>query len=101
MIVLFDGQDEDASSSAKEWLGGVGTLVAWGTFGSGTLKLQFRPAGESTWIDVGVHTELTADGIANFEIHAVGDIRANLASSTNPDLDVIVGKKEGTLRLSN
>ncbi len=77
------------------------TIFVYGDFGSGgTATLQASPDGGTTYIDVpdatGAATAFTANGMANFELYANGDviaanrvnIRIALAGSTSPDLDI-------------
>lgn len=77
----------DGNSTVIGWPGGLGTFAAWGTFGSGTAKLQWSPDG-TTYVDV-TSASLTAAGYKNFEI-GPGRLRANLAGSTAPALKVQV-----------
>lgn len=66
-------------------------FIAEGTWGSGTAKLQFRPSGHTTWIDV-TGASMTADGYKDVELKATTDVefRVNLAGSTSPDLNFTI-----------
>lgn len=75
----------DGNTTAVKFDGGKGTLSVWGTFGSGTAKLQ-RSVDNSTWIDVS-GASFTANGQINFECAACY-LRVNLAGSTTPSLNV-------------
>lgn len=82
-IVATGTLDADGSVTFF-WPGGGGTFVGQGTFGSGTLDLQWSEDG-SNYVAVGTDTTLTADGKAYF-IHEAGNMRVNLSGSTSPDL---------------
>jgi hypothetical protein len=64
--------------------GGKYNLVAFGTFGSGTFKLQRLLADGATYLDVS-GASFTANGQATIEIPA-GQYRMNLAGATGPSL---------------
>lgn len=65
-------------------------LVAYGTWGSGTLTLQFSPDGGTTWITVS-GVSLTANGYVGNIIASQGDqVRAVLTGATSPSLTVIL-----------
>lgn len=61
-------------------------IDAAGTFGGGTISPQ-KKAANGDWITLGSST-LTAAGAINVEIPRGTEIRASLAGSTNPDIDV-------------
>lgn len=79
----------DGQTTAVKWPGGKGTFAAEGTFGAGTVKLQWRPDSTWTYIDV-ASASLTAAGYKNFEISA-GDLRIDIAGSTTPAVDTHIG----------
>ena len=91
MKTLFAAQAADGQSATFAWDGGRGTFTAWGTFGSGTVKLQMSPDGGSTWIDMldvnGNAVSETANGMALFELAAGVKIRADLSGSTSPTIN--------------
>jgi len=64
-------ENGSATSSNIVWPGGLGTLIATGTFSSATLTLQALASDNVTWVDVGADTTMTADGIGNFELGAM------------------------------
>lgn len=75
------------------------TVSVFGTFGSGTVTLQYSPDGGSTKIDVtqnGTAVTFTANGGRNVELgfsNKLGEeilLYATMAGSTTPDVDVIV-----------
>lgn len=72
-------------SVAFHWPGGGGTFKGQGTFGSGTLTLQFSEDGGSTYTDIGTETTFTANG-AGYFIQEKGDIRVNLSGATSPSI---------------
>ena len=73
-------QNASATGSAFAWRGGSGTFSAVGTYNSGTVKLQFLGPDNTTWIDVGSDTTLTANGGGNFELPPA-QIRAAVTGS--------------------
>lgn len=83
--------------SASPWYdhgGGRVTYAAQGTFGSGTVALQFSLDDGSTWSSVGSAANLTAAGVAGAEIPPCL-IRVNLSGSTSPNLNVVIGHTGG------
>jgi len=94
-ITLSSGTTADGQTTVKTWPGGDGSFVSWGTWGSGTNKLQFAAeAGTTiattsfTWIDVpGV--SLTANGIVNFRVGPTS-IRSSLSGSTSPSIQTVI-----------
>lgn len=78
----------DGAASSVAWQGGEGTLIAYGTFGSGTVALQFSPDNGNTWIDAGV--SLTADGHGAFDLPAGVSLRANLSGASSPSVNVSI-----------
>lgn len=58
-------------------------LVAYGTFGSGTVTFAQTPDGGTTWITLGT---ATAAGRVEVFLYHAGAIRASLAGSTAPTL---------------
>ncbi len=83
----------DGNGTAKGYAGGPGTFWAYFTSGTGTVKLQWLPAGSTVnthWIDLPLVT-LSATGCINFAV-SEGSLRA-VASSTGstPSIDVGIG----------
>lgn len=76
----------DGNTTAVYFSGGKGTFTVFGTFGSGTAKLQRSVDDGTTWIDV-TSASLTADGQINFEFSAC-KLRTNLAGATGPSLTI-------------
>lgn len=65
-------------------------LYAWGTWGSGTLTFEYSPNGGTTWIALS-GVSLTANGNSSaLRLPPGFQIRAVLAGSTNPALNVTV-----------
>jgi hypothetical protein len=64
---VLDAATATANSSSVNWMGGVGTIAASGTWDSATVKLQVSPDDGTTWLDVGTASTLSDDGCANFE----------------------------------
>lgn len=68
---------------------GLGTqreyfLSASGTFGGGTLTLEFRETGTTTWIAVSSVTGLTAANLVRFTAPKNSEVRVALTGSTTP-----------------
>lgn len=84
-ITLLTLRTTDGNGNAADWPGGRGAFVAYGTFGSGTVKLQWSPDDGTTWLDVDksgeTYVTLTANGSGGFELPA-SQIRAALSGST-------------------
>lgn len=69
---------------AVDFSGGIATLSAFGTFGSGTLKWQASTDNGTTYIDIA-----NATGTAAYEVnmmHGPCKIRPVLSGATNPTL---------------
>lgn len=84
-LSLFSAQASDANGSAVDWPGGRGLWVAWGTWGSGSMKLQLSPDHGTTWIDMDSVTA-TANGGQLVDLPRI-QIRAALSGSTAPSLN--------------
>lgn len=70
-----------ATGSAVQWGGGTGVFTCVGTFGGGTVTLQFLGPDESTWVTMGFDTTLTANGSGMFTCPP-GKIRAAVSGGT-------------------
>lgn len=81
MNVLSNAFSANGSSSSRQWHGGTGHMVASGTFGSGTLTVQYSDDSGSTWY--GTKT-LTASGDVEFSFPP-GLVRMTLSGATGPD----------------
>lgn len=84
----------DGNSATIAWPGGYGSMLASGTWGSGTLKLQFTINGGTTWVDV-ASISLTANGHKEFNIGSC-HLRMNLAGATNPAIAARVASFDGS-----
>lgn len=60
-VTLLTDATADGNGAAADWIGGSGLWVVWGTWNGASVKLQYSPDGEVTWIDVD-GAVLTADG---------------------------------------
>lgn len=91
MKLLFDSQTENGSSSSLSFIPSVynfgkGAVIAFGTWDTATMTLEFSPDG-TNWYAVGSDTTFTADGWSNFEMNGSVDLRATLSSvGENTDL---------------
>ncbi|WP_374601050.1 hypothetical protein [Niveibacterium sp.] len=72
-------QNASATSSAKSWPGGRGSVVASGSFGGATLQLQGLGPDGATWVSVGA--ALTSAGQTVFEMPP-GQIRILVSGGT-------------------
>lgn len=92
-ISLFSAQAANANGAAQSWPGGKGTFSAWGTFGGGTVTLQWSPDGGTTWLNADpsgfTFTTFTAGGIGGFELPTCS-IRAVLSGATAPNINARV-----------
>ncbi len=86
-VITADGQT--AAASVLPWVGGRGVFTAFGTFGSGTLKLQVSHDAGTTWIDVDrsgdTFVTFTTNGQGGFEL---GNclLRTSLSGATAPTI---------------
>jgi hypothetical protein len=78
---LLSAAGSSAIGSTTTWCGGVGMFNAVGTFGGGTVKLQYIGADGTTWIDAGSSTAVVAASGALFELPP-GQIRAVIVGSS-------------------
>ena len=72
-------QNANATSAAKNWPGGRGSLVVSGVFGGTTVQLQGLGPDGATWVAVG--SALTSAGQVLFEMPP-GQIRALVTGGT-------------------
>lgn len=82
----------DGNSSEVAWGGGLGTLVAEGTFGTGTVALQVSIDEGTTWITY-TGSGMTSSEVEQFQIGPCM-LRANLAGATSPTIRVRIGRIE-------
>lgn len=74
----------NGNSDVLDWPGGSGTFAVYGTFSSGTMKLQTSFDAGTTWIDV-ASTSFTANNQVNVTV-APCKVRVNLAGAGSPNL---------------
>ena len=86
MEKVFTTATATATSTVYNWPGGVGQFMADGTWDSATLNMEMSPDEGTTWFEVGSDTNLTAKGLANFELGPC-DIRANLTVTGTSSLN--------------
>ncbi|SFH96573.1 hypothetical protein [Planctomicrobium piriforme] len=100
MIQPFAAQTADGNSTAFDWPGGVGVMIANSTFGSGTVKLQMSPddpTGTPTnWVDV-TSISMTAAGTVRFELPPC-KVRCVLSGSTAASLNTWLGRALRTVQ---
>jgi len=77
----------DGQTAAYTWPGGLGLFTAYGTFGSGTAKLQYSVDDGTTYIDAGADSEFTSDDGIVFELPNCL-ARADLSGYTSPTLNI-------------
>ena len=73
--------------------GGTAQVVYWGTFGAGTVALEYSPDGGTTWISLDT---ATANGVASVVIPA-GQVRGSVSGGTSASLNLSVTGVEFTL----
>ena len=84
-------------SEALEWRGGEGQVAAQGTFGGGTLSLQFSLDNGSTWTNLEDDPASTIAANGSFAFRSMKTdpesykLRLNLSGATSPNLKVRVG----------
>lgn len=76
----------DGTLDSIQWRGGAGTLFAQGSFGGGTLTVEFTLDGGTTWTAVS-GVSLTAAGNDAIDVGPV-ILRVKLAGATNPSITV-------------
>lgn len=85
----FPVQTGDGQTTAIVWTGGRGVFTAWGTFGGGTVTLQWSPDSGVTWMNVDrsgdTFTTFTSNGTGGFELGSCS-LRCSLAGSTAPNI---------------
>lgn len=89
----------NANGAAFNFKGGRLVLGAFGTFGGGTLALQYTIDSDATWIALGpqtpgaLPTSLTAAGTVAVYLPPIR-LRVSLAGSTTPSLSYWVGNAD-------
>lgn len=68
---------------------GLKTLYVWGSFGSGTVKLQVSPDNGTTWFDVTGLDNITAKFIGNSQLRG-SRVRINVSGSSGPTINAIL-----------
>lgn len=85
MATLDATLSADGDTDAIQWYGGKGTLFAQGTFGSGTIKVQFS-LDNSTWTDL-TGISLSAAGAKAIDIGPCL-LKVNLNGSTDASITI-------------
>lgn len=85
-MILMQDQTTNATSAAKRVNGGYYVFVANGTFGAGTVTLEYKPDGLGEFVSI-TDTALTAAG-GKYVRLGNGQVQATLSGATAPDLDV-------------
>lgn len=83
--LLFNAQAGDGDSAVVGWNGGMGSLVASGGFGGGTLTIKVADS-SGTYISLGTDAVLTAAGVVNFLLPPGFTIRGTLAGASGATL---------------
>ena len=79
---LLDAVSANGAGASTKGFGRKATVIAWGTFGGGTVAIQVSSDG-TNWAD---HTTFTAAGAADVDISAAAYVRGNLTGATAPSL---------------
>ena len=87
-----DGSTDDINwYNHRNGKGTIGSFHGYGTFGSGTLRLQASPDGGTTWFNVGTNT-LSSSGVFDFELPSDASnplkLRGTITGSTTPSVAV-------------
>lgn len=77
---------DNGSTTAVMWHGGEIQVCATGTFGTGTVVLEYSYDEGTTWATVGSGS-LTANGTFVEKV-APGPVRATLSGASGPDINV-------------
>lgn len=80
--------EADGSTQAVKWNGGEGSFVASGTFGGGSLSLEFSNDDKATWIALGGDATITEGGGSGFILPLGVWVRATLTGATDPSINV-------------
>lgn len=92
-ITLLSAVVANGSGSPIVWGGGEGQFTAFGSFGGGTVTLEWSPNNGTTWLPVDrsgdTYVTFTANGSGRFTLQPCL-IRANLAGATSPNVNAIV-----------
>jgi hypothetical protein len=84
---LLAAASANVNGAAFDWQGGRGVFAAFGTFGGGTVALQWTPDGGTDWLAVdasgNTFVTFTANGAGGFELPPC-QIRAVLTGATAP-----------------
>lgn len=88
VILAHDAETTNTNSvefNVPEWVTEL-SMVGWGTWGSGTMKLQYTIDGGTTWKDV-ASGALTANGMLVLDVTNLGGtFRVNIAGGTAASL---------------
>lgn len=76
------------AAGGATWPGGRGTVIASGTFGGATTKLQVQNPTTTDWVDVGAAATLTAPGMFGFELPPGVQVRMLTSGGTSPAIVV-------------
>lgn len=88
-IQLLTNLTTNAAGSAFDWIGGEGFFLGAGTFGSGTLKLEYSPNGGTTWYSLGSTYQITAVGGIFVKLPA-GKIRASVTGGSAASISALL-----------
>jgi hypothetical protein len=69
---------------------GKGAVIAFGTFDTCTVTLEFSPDEGDNWYTVGTDTTFTSEGWSNFEINGGCKLRGSV-SSVGGSTDISLG----------
>lgn len=82
-----------ATGTAKRLSAGEYVFSASGTFGGGTVSLDYRPESGADWVPL-TDLALTGAGAALIKL-AKGEVRVTITGATGPSIDADIGSVEG------
>lgn len=103
-LVFFSAQTADANSASMRCIfpSGRGQFSAWGTFGGGTVTLQFSPDGGTAWVNVkdkdGNDIAYTSARAINIETPHGELLRCVLSGSTSASINAKLQALNGVFR---
>lgn len=86
---LTENLTDNGTTATLSWDGGVGYYAAQGSFGSGTVKLEYSFDGGSNYLTTESAGWLSSAGSKQFSL-PVCQLRLSLTGATSPDLNLYI-----------